>query len=191
MSLRFLIKLAALASTCWLSVSQAMAEKRIALVIGNSNYTAVAALPNPANDAKAMATFLTSAGFEVMQAPDLTQSDLRRTIGNFARSAAAKGPDTVVLVFYAGHGLQVDGENFLVPVDAPMRPEADLPPPAQPPSDGHDAPAHDPHQTPRLLPESCRKHPVSAVNQAARPRPGDRRRAERLPRIKSARAGTE
>ena len=94
MSLRFLIKLAALASTCWLSVSQAMAENRIALVIGNSNYTAVAALPNPANDAKTMATFLTSAGFEVVQAPDLTQSDLRRTIGNFARSAAAKGPDT-------------------------------------------------------------------------------------------------
>src|SRR5262252_1400867 len=98
MSLRFIIKLAALASTCWLSVSQAMAENRIALVIGNSNYTSVSALPNPANDAKAMANFLTSAGFQVLQAPDLKQSDMRRTIGNFASMATEKGPDTVALV---------------------------------------------------------------------------------------------
>jgi len=118
MSLRNLIKVAALASTCWMSVSQALAENRIALVIGNSNYTSVTALPNPANDAKAMTNFLNSAGFQVVQAPDLTQSDMRRTIADFAKKVTEKGPDTVALVFYAGHGLQVDGENYLVPVDA-------------------------------------------------------------------------
>jgi len=118
MSLRNLIKLAALASTCWMSVGQALAENRIALVIGNSNYTSVTALPNPANDAKAMTNFLNSAGFQVVQAPDLTQSDMRRTIAEFAKKVTEKGPDTVALIFYAGHGIQVDGVNWLIPVDA-------------------------------------------------------------------------
>src|SRR5215831_14479955 len=127
MSLRFFIKLAALASTCWMSIGDAWAENRIALVIGNSSYTSVSALPNPANDAKAMTKFLSSAGFQVMQAPNLTQADMRRTIGNFASMVAEKGPDTVALVFYAGHGLQVDGENYLVPVDAQIEREADVP----------------------------------------------------------------
>ncbi|MGZ3309335.1 MAG: caspase family protein, partial [Xanthobacteraceae bacterium] len=127
MSLRTFLKLAALASTCWMSVGQALAENRIALVIGNSNYTSVTALPNPANDAKAMTNFLSSAGFQVVQAPDLTQSDMRTTIADFAKTVSDKGPDTVALVFYAGHGLQVDGENFLVPVDARIEREADVP----------------------------------------------------------------
>ena len=183
MSLRFLIKLAALASTCWLSVSQALAENRIALVIGNSNYAAVAALPNPANDAKAMATFLTSAGFEVVQAPDLTQSDLRRTIGNFARSAAAKGPDTVVLVFYAGHGLQVDGENFLVPVDAQIEREADVPLQAMRLADVMNALSTDPQQIHRRDPGCLPQQSVFGDQQDGRPRARDRRRAERLARI--------
>jgi Caspase domain len=79
------------------------------------------------NDAKAMANFLKAAGFEVLQAPNLSQSDMRKTIGNFANVVSEKGPDTVVLVFYAGHGLQVDGENFLVPVDAQIERESDVP----------------------------------------------------------------
>ena len=167
MSLRFLIKVAALASTCWLSVSQAIAENRIALVIGNSNYAAVAALPNPANDAKAMATFLTSAGFEVVQAPDLTQSNLRRTIGNFARSAAAKGPDTVVLVFYAGHGLQVDGENFLVPVDAQIEREADVPLQAMRLADVMNALSTIHSKSTVVILDACRNNPFSAINKTA------------------------
>ena len=81
MSLRFLLKFAALASTCWISVGAALAENRIALVIGNSDYTSVSALPNPINDARAVSTFLSSAGFEVVQAPNLTQNDMRRTVG--------------------------------------------------------------------------------------------------------------
>src|SRR5215208_869125 len=127
MSFRLLLKVAALASICWMSIGDALAENRIALVIGNSNYATVTALPNPANDAKAMTKFLSSAGFQVLQAPNLTQNDLRKTIGNFASMVAEKGPDTVALVFYAGHGLQVDGENYLVPVDATIQREADVP----------------------------------------------------------------
>src|SRR5262245_23099017 len=127
MSLRFVIKVAALASTCLMSISQAFAENRIALVIGNSSYTSVAALPNPANDARAMASFLSSAGFQVVQAPNLSQGEMRKTIGDFASMVADKGPDTVAFVFYAGHGVQVDGENFLIPVDAQIKRETDVP----------------------------------------------------------------
>lgn len=164
MSLRFLIKLAALASTCWLGVSQAMAENRIALVIGNSSYTTVSALPNPANDAKAMTNFLTTAGFEVVQAPDLTQSDMRRTIGNFARKAADKGPDTVVLVYYAGHGLQVDGENFLVPVDAQIEREADVPLQAMRLADVMNALSTIPSKLRFVFLDACRNNPFSKIN---------------------------
>src|SRR5215470_7666732 len=164
MSLRFFIKLAALASTCWMSIGDAWAENRIALVIGNSSYTSVSALPNPANDAKAMAKFLSSAGFQVMQAPNLTQADMRKTIGNFASMIAEKGPDTVALVFYAGHGLQVDGENFLVPVDAQIEREVDVPLQAMRLSDVMNALASVPSKTVITILDACRNNPFSAIN---------------------------
>src|SRR5262245_45413829 len=77
------------------------AESRIALVIGNSAYKTVTALPNPANDANAMSQMLRGAGFEVITAPDLTQTDMRRAIRDFAANVALKGPDTVAMVYYA------------------------------------------------------------------------------------------
>src|SRR3954453_20285191 len=95
----------------------AMAENRVALVIGQSNYRAVVPLPNPANDAKAVAQLLADSGFEVSSASDLSQNQMREQVGGFPAKVAAKGPDTVALVYYAGHGLQIDGENFLVPAD--------------------------------------------------------------------------
>ncbi len=167
MSLRNLIKLAALATTCWMSVGQALAENRIALVIGNSSYTAVTALPNPANDAKAMTNFLNSAGFQVVQAPDLTQSDMRRTIADFAKTVTEKGPDTVALVFYAGHGLQVDGENFLVPVDARIEREADVPLQAMRLNDLMNALSSVPSKSRIVILDACRNNPFSAINKTA------------------------
>jgi uncharacterized caspase-like protein len=167
MSLRTLIKLAALASTCWISVGQALAENRIALVIGNSNYTSVTALPNPANDAKAMTNFLNSAGFQVVQAPDLTQGDMRRTIADFAKTVTEKGPDTVALVFYAGHGLQVDGENFLVPVDAQIEREADVPLQAVRLADLMNALSSVPSKSRIVILDACRNNPFSAINKTA------------------------
>jgi Caspase domain len=164
MSLRFLIKFAALASTCWISVGTAFAENRIALVIGNSNYTTVTALPNPANDAKAMANFLKAAGFEVLQAPNLSQSDMRKTIGNFANVVSQRGPDTVVLVFYAGHGLQVDGENFLVPVDAQIDRESDVPLQAMRLADVMNMLSSVPSKSKIVILDACRNNPFSAVN---------------------------
>src|SRR6185312_11012806 len=105
----------------------AEAESRLALVIGQSAYRAVTPLPNPVNDAKAIAQLLTESGFEVTSTADLSQKDMNREIGDFAAKIASKGPDTVALVFYAGHGLQVDGENYLLPVDIDVQREADIP----------------------------------------------------------------
>ncbi|MFL6951750.1 MAG: caspase family protein [Xanthobacteraceae bacterium] len=161
---RLLINVAALASTCWIGMSHALAEHRMALVIGNSNYATVMALPNPASDARAMAKFLNSAGFQVLQAPDLSQTEMRRTIGDFASMVADKGPDTVALVFYAGHGLQVDGENYLVPVDAKIQREADVPLQAMRLADLMNALASVPSKTRIVILDACRNNPFSEIN---------------------------
>jgi uncharacterized caspase-like protein len=167
MSFRLLFKIAALASTCWVSIGDALAETRIALVIGNSNYASVSALPNPANDAKAMTKFLNAAGFQVLQAPDLKQADMRKTIGNFASLVAEKGPDTVALVFYAGHGVQVDGENYLIPVDANIQREADVPLQATRLADLMNALASVRTKTSIVILDACRNNPFSDINKTA------------------------
>jgi uncharacterized caspase-like protein len=105
----------------------ASGEPRVALVIGQSSYRAVPALPNAGNDAKRMAELLASAGFDVTSAPDLSQSDMRQAISDFAGKVATSGAGAVALVFYAGHGIQVDGENYLVPVDVDPKRDADIP----------------------------------------------------------------
>src|SRR4051794_8219517 len=107
-----------------LGAAPASAENRLALVIGQSAYRSVPALPNPANDARAVTQMLTDSGFEVSSAGDLSQTQLRKKVSEFAGKIAARGADTVALVFYAGHGLQIDGENFLVPVDIDPRRES-------------------------------------------------------------------
>jgi uncharacterized caspase-like protein len=107
--------------------TEAAAEARLALVIGQSAYRTVPELPNAANDAKGMAELLGHAGFTVTAAPNLAQIEMRQAISDFADKVSASGADTVALVFYAGHGLQIDGENYLVPVDLDPKREADIP----------------------------------------------------------------
>lgn len=89
-------------------------EKRIALVIGNSAYRRVTALPNPANDARSVAKSLTDLGFQVSEGIDLDRDGLKRTILQFVQHAASA---SLAVLFYAGHGMQIDGRNFLLPVD--------------------------------------------------------------------------
>ncbi|RAI44254.1 caspase family protein [Rhodoplanes roseus] len=146
------------------ALSPATAEPRMALVIGNSAYQAVTELPNPANDAKAMAELLAAAGFEVTTAPDLGQAEMRRAVGDFAAKVAEKGADTVSLVFYAGHGLQVDGENFLVPVDARISREADVPLQTVRLTDVMNALAAVPSKTRIVILDACRNNPFSEIN---------------------------
>jgi uncharacterized caspase-like protein len=164
---RLLCTCAALVSAVWLGIGGACAESRIALVIGNSAYRNVEALPNPANDAKAMTELLRSAGFEVVSAPDLTQADMRQVISDFAAEAGKKGPDTVVLVFYAGHGVQVDGENFLVPVDIQVAFESDVALQAMRLSDLMNTLASLPSKTRIVMLDACRNNPFSSINKTS------------------------
>jgi uncharacterized caspase-like protein len=145
----------------------AFAENRVALVIGQSAYRAVTALPNPANDAKAMSQLLADAGFDVTSAADLSQNEMRQKVGEFAAKVAAKGPDTVALVFYAGHGLQIDGENFLVPVDVDPKREADIPLQAVRLNDILNTLTSVPSKMRILMLDACRNNPFPDINKTA------------------------
>jgi hypothetical protein len=101
-------------------------EQRVALVIGNSNYQNVSQLSNPANDAKSVAKLLNAAGFEVISATDLSHNEMIQVVQDFSSKIADRGPNTVAMVYYAGHGVQLAGENYLVPVDARISSETDL-----------------------------------------------------------------
>ncbi len=101
----------------------AFAERKVALVVGNSNYANVPRLPNPRNDAGDMIGRLKALGFEVIPGLDLDRNGFLNTLASFGR--AAEGAD-VALFFYAGHGLQVNGQNYLVPTDAKVEYEAEL-----------------------------------------------------------------
>ena len=148
-----------------IACNPAFAENRVALVIGNSAYRAVTPLPNAQNDARGMAELLNAAGFEVMAAPDQSQDDLRKTIGDFAGKLAEKGPDTVALIFYAGHGIQVDGENFIVPVDVDPKREADVPLQAVRLNDLLNTLNSVPNKMRILMLDACRNNPFPAINQ--------------------------
>ena len=121
--MRRIVTLFALALGLVTFASAASADRRVALVIGQSAYQHAPALANPANDAKAVAAALERLGFDVVSGFDLGNADLRKTVRAFADKLA--GAD-VALFFYAGHGLQVGGENFLIPIDAAIQTEADL-----------------------------------------------------------------
>lgn len=149
-----------------LGACPASAENRLALVIGQSAYRSVPALPNPANDAKAVTQLLTDSGFEVSSAADLSQSQMREKVSEFAGKVAAKGADTVALVFYAGHGLQIDGENFLVPVDVDPKREADIPIQAVRLNDILNTLTSVPTKMRIVLLDSCRNNPFPELKSA-------------------------
>jgi hypothetical protein len=117
----------AIVLTGWLTLlfsQPAFAEKRVALVIGNSGYQNVARLGNPSNDAAAMTETLKGAGFDLIESRrDLKISEMRRVFRDFAnRSRDAE----VAVVYYAGHGIEVDGTNYLIPVDASLEQDLDV-----------------------------------------------------------------
>jgi hypothetical protein len=145
----------------------ALAENRVALVIGESNYRVVTPLPNPANDARAMSDLLRDAGFEVTTAADLSQKEMNAQVGDFAAKVTAKGPDTVALVFYAGHGMQIDGENYLVPVDVDPKRETDIPLQAVRLNDVLNTLNSVPSKMRILLLDACRNNPFPAINETA------------------------
>jgi uncharacterized caspase-like protein len=100
-------------------------EKRIALVIGNAGYQ-THALKTSANDAGLIAQTLQAAGFDVVGARDLDQDALRRALRDFLSKASGSGPDTVAFIYLSGYGLQLEGENYILPIDAKIGGAADV-----------------------------------------------------------------
>ena len=107
-----------------LASSPAFAEKRVALVLGNSAYRNVAPLTNPVNDSARIASTLKEAGFDIVDSRrDLPAAETRRALRDFADKA--RDAD-IAVVYYAGHGIEVDGANYLIPVDARLERDTDI-----------------------------------------------------------------
>ena len=144
------------------------ADQRVALVIGNSNYQTAPKLANPGNDAQSVAQLLNSAGFEVTQATDLSRNEMVRAVQDFSDKIAARGPGAVAMIYYAGHGVQLAGENYLLPVDAKIASPSDL--------DGNSLRLVDVMGTLESIPsrmrivvlDACRNNPFPEINDAGR-----------------------
>ena len=113
-----------LAAALLLAGGPALADKRVALVIGNAAYQNVPRLPNPVNDGNTIAGTLKDAGFDVVDnRHDMSAADTRRALRDFADRA--RDAD-IAVVYYAGHGIEVDGGNYLIPVDAKLERDTDV-----------------------------------------------------------------
>jgi uncharacterized caspase-like protein len=113
-----------LAAALLLVCQPAFAAKRVALVLGNSVYQNAPPLSNPVNDAAVIAAKLREAGFDAVDSRhDLPAAETRRALRDFAD--AARDAD-IAVVYYAGHGLEVEGTNYLVPVDAKLERDTDV-----------------------------------------------------------------
>jgi formylglycine-generating enzyme required for sulfatase activity len=119
------IRLVLLAVTVFASASAMSAETRIALVIGNSDYVS-GPLPNPANDAKMIGETLNNLGFEVIARRNADQNTMKRAIQEFGSRLEKAGPAAVGLFYYAGHGVQLNGRNYLIPATAQIEREGDV-----------------------------------------------------------------
>src|SRR5258708_5374009 len=113
-----------LASALLLLCQPAYAEKRVALVLANSAYQNVPQLPNPANDGALIAATLKEAGFDVVDSRhDMPALEMRRALRDFTDSAR---DDDIAVIYYGGHGVEVDGTNYLIPIDAKLERDTDV-----------------------------------------------------------------
>ena len=117
---------AAFAAAALLCCPFTHAAERIALVVGNSEYTRLGALANPANDADLIAEALEDVGFDVTKLLNADRPTMVTAVRNFASAIESAGPDAVGLFFYAGHGAQSQGANYLIPLGAEVAGEDDL-----------------------------------------------------------------
>ena len=99
------------------------AENRLAIIIGNSTYQSAGTLSNPTNDARLMDSTLKSVGFETRVLLDLTEAKMGEALDQLSREVSKID---VLVVYYAGHAIQIDGENYLIPVDANLQTEASV-----------------------------------------------------------------
>jgi uncharacterized caspase-like protein len=117
-----------LASLCWsnIAAAQQVQEQRVALVVGDGAY-AKSPLATAANDAGLIAQTLQAAGFDVIGARDLDADGLRKSFHDFMQKAQADPANTVVVIYLAGYGVQLSGENYFIPVDANVNTTNDIP----------------------------------------------------------------
>ena len=120
--MRFLIAVLSVVGIL-MSANAAKADRRVAFVVGNGAYKNVTPLPNPTIDAKAMAGVLRNAGFDVVEGINLSRDKMTERLLEFGKKT--QGADIAVF-FYAGHGIAVDGVNYLLPVDADIKSEMDV-----------------------------------------------------------------
>ena len=148
-----------------LGLAQAQTEPRTALVIGNSNY-AQSPLVNPVNDARDMADALRSAGFEVILKTDANQQGMRDGIRQFGDALRNKGG--AGLFFFAGHGVQAAGENYIVPVGEAIGGERDLQGRAVTAAEAVDAMAKARNGLNVVILDACRDNPLASGPNATR-----------------------
>lgn len=106
-----------------LMAAEALAETRVALVIGNAAYASVSPLSNPVNDATDLAAALSRIGFDVTLATDLDINGMRTALRDFRDKASGA---EMAMVYYAGHGIEIDKQNYLIPVDANLKSDSDV-----------------------------------------------------------------
>jgi Tfp pilus assembly protein PilF len=138
---------------------------RVALVIGNGAYAHVKALPNPPNDARSIARSLRDIGFIVSEGIDLDRAAMQKTTRDFLREAARA---QVAVVYYAGHGVQIDGRNYLVPVDVRLQAGSNITE-AMIDMDTILAGLDDQVRTNILILDACRNNPVAPQVASAGP----------------------
>ena len=121
--LRFAVLIALVVVALLATPLESRADTRVALVIGNSTYQNVSALPNPVNDANDISESLRRLGFDVKTLANANFDDMRRALIGFGQQA--RGAEFAV-IFFAGHGMEIGGENWLIPVDAQMASDLDV-----------------------------------------------------------------
>jgi tetratricopeptide (TPR) repeat protein len=144
-------------------VQSVATSRRVALVIGNGTYTHVKALPNPSNDARSIARSLRDIGFAVTEGIDLDRAAMQTMTREFLREAARA---QVAVVYYAGHGVQIDGRNYLVPVDIQFQSGTDVTA-AMMDMDTIMAGLDDQVRTNILILDACRNNPMAPKVAAA------------------------
>src|SRR3954451_23646141 len=123
---RLLLSFAAFAAMCFLFAASAGAQQRIAFIVGNAAY-AKGPIAHSLADGGLVAEALTSVGFDIVEGADVNSGDFRRLFGEFLAKVNAAGPDAIAFVYYTGYAVQFEGDNYLIPVDAQLNRDSEIP----------------------------------------------------------------
>src|SRR5436189_2224397 len=123
---KLLTGFAALAALLFVLIQPAAAQQRIALVIGNAAYPK-GPIAHSLADGGLVAEALTSIEFEIVEGADVNSNDIRRLFGEFLQKVNAAGPGAIAFIYYNGYALQFEGDNYLIPVDAQLNRDSEIP----------------------------------------------------------------